>query len=82
MSDHVRQTEPFRWDGIAVKPYPSCALTHAAIDAAIAANPKDSISEGSTKRSAMERMLATSVTKSKKNTFWSSPSRRTRSTQA
>ena len=21
MTDHVRQTEPFRWDGIAVKPY-------------------------------------------------------------
>jgi mannose-6-phosphate isomerase-like protein (cupin superfamily) len=21
MSDHIRQTEPFRWDGIAVKPY-------------------------------------------------------------
>ena len=23
MSDHVRQTEPFRWEGIAVKPYKS-----------------------------------------------------------
>ena len=21
MTDHVRQTEPFRWEGIAVKPY-------------------------------------------------------------